>query len=272
MFTHNRKEAKMNKRIVALVAALFVAVTAYGQGVYWESATSGGALGDRVISTQSFYMPHMFKSSTMDMGNIVIVRLDKQMIYQIDANEKTYSEMTFSEWEAQMKAMGQKMDAQRDELRKKMEEMPEEQRKMMEQMMGGQMAGKTKDAPIDVKKTSESKKIAGFSCTKYSVTQEGKETIALWATKDLKGYDSMRKDMEEFTTRMMATDFGGMKGLADAMKKVDGFPMETDMHEGVKVAVTKVERKNIAANEFEVPAGFAKVKPKTMDDKDSDRE
>src|SRR5512134_3133333 len=57
--THNRKEAAMNKRIVALVAALFVAVFAYSQGLYWESSTSGGALGDRVIAAQNHYMPHM---------------------------------------------------------------------------------------------------------------------------------------------------------------------------------------------------------------------
>ncbi len=263
----------MHKRMVAVVAALFVAVIAFGQGVYWESATSGGALGDRVISSLSYYMPHKFKSTTLDMGNATIVRLDKKMIYQIDTNEKTYSEMTFDEWEAEMKKMGQKMDAQMDELQKKMENMPEEQRKMMEQMTGSQMAGKkNKDAKIDVTKTGESKQIAGMGCTKYSVTKDGKEAIALWATKDLKGYEAMRKDMEEFGARMMASDFQGMKGLAEAIKKVDGFPMETDMQGGVKIEVTKVQRKDIAANEFDVPSGFTKVKPKTMDDKESDKE
>jgi hypothetical protein len=262
----------MNKRIVALVAALFVAVMANSQGLYWESGTSGGALGDRVITAQNFYMPHMFKSNTADMGNAVIVRLDKKMIYQMDTNEKTYSEMTFDEWEAQMKKMGQKMDVQMDELRKKMESMPEEQRKMMEQMMGNQMAPKAKDAKIDVVKSGESKKIGGFGCTKYSVTRDGKETLALWATKDLKGYDSMRKDMEEFTTRMMGSDAQGMKSYAEAIKKVDGFPMEADMQGGIKMEVTKVERKAIASNEFEVPSGYSKVKPKMMDDKETDKE
>ena len=263
----------MNRRIVSVVVALFVAVIAHSQGVYWESATSGGALGDRVISSQSYYMPHKFKTTTMDMGNVLIVRLDTKMIYQIDPNEKTYSETTFDEWEAQMKAMGQKMDAQMDDLRKKMEEMPEEQRKMMEQMMGAQMAGKKgKEAKLEVKKTGESKKIAGFGCTKYSVTSDGKETIALWTTKDLKGYDAMRKDMEEFTSRVVTSDLQGMKSYAEAIKKVDGFPMQTDMQGGMKVEVTKVERKDVAANEFEVPGGYTKVPPKTMDKKDSDEE
>ena len=262
----------MNKRIVAVLAALFVAVVANSQGLYWESGTSGGPLGDRVISSHSYYMPHMFKSTTVDMGNVTIVRLDKKMIYQIDSNEKTYSEMTFDEWETQLKNMGAKMDAQRDELKKKMESMPEEQRKMMEQMMGSQMAANSKDAKVDVVKTGESKKIAGFGCTKYSVTKDGKETLALWATKDLKGYDTMRKDMEEFTTRMMSSDVQGMKSYAEAIKKVDGFPMQTDMQGGIKVEVTKVEKKNIAANEFEVPSGYTKVKPKMMDEKASDKE
>lgn len=149
----------MNRRIIAVVAALFVAVVAFGQGLYWESGTSGGALGDRVITAQNFYMPHMFKSATVDMGGSVIVRLDKKLIYQIDANEKTYSEMTFDEWEAQMKKMNEKMNAQSDELKKKMEGMPEEQRKMMEQMMGNKMAPKGKDGKVEVVKTGESKKV-----------------------------------------------------------------------------------------------------------------
>ena len=62
----------MNKRIAAVVVALFVGVIAHGQGLYWESGTSGGALGDRVISAQNYYMPHMFKSATKDMGGTVI--------------------------------------------------------------------------------------------------------------------------------------------------------------------------------------------------------
>jgi hypothetical protein len=262
----------MHKRIVAVAAAVVIAVAAYGQGLYWESSTSGGALGDRAISSQSYYMPHMFRSEAKDMGDITIVRLDKKMIYQIDTNEKTYSEMTFDEWEAQMKKMGAKMDARMDELKKKMENMPEQQRKMMEQMMGAQMAAKTKDAKIDVVKSGESKEISGFGCTKYSITKDGKETLTLWVTKDLKGYDNMRKDMEEFTSRMMASDFQGMKSYADAIKKVDGFPMETDMQGGLKVEVTKLERKNIPASEFEVPAGYTKVKSKMMDEKESDKE
>lgn len=63
-----------------------------------------------------------------------------------------------------------------------------------------------------------------------------------------------------------------MKSYAEAIKKVDGFPMEADMQGGIKMEVTKVERKSIASNEFDVPAGYAKVKPKTMDEKESDKE
>ncbi len=262
----------MNKRIVSVIAALFVAVIAYSQGVYWESATSGGALGDRVLSNHSYYMPHMFKITMVDMGNTMIIRLDKKMVYDIDNNEKTYSEQTFDEWDAQMKKMGQKANAQMEELQKQMQNMPAEQRKMMEQMMGGQMPGKNKDAKIEVTKTGETRKIAGLGCTKYSVTKDGKEALALWVTKDLKSFDKMRKDMQDFSSRMMASDFQGAKGLVEAVNKVDGFPMETDMQGGIKVEVTKVERKDIASNEFEVPAGYTKVKPKGMDDKDSDKE
>jgi hypothetical protein len=51
-----------------------------------------------------------------------------------------------------------------------------------------------------------------------------------------------------------------MRAWAEAMKSIDGFPMETESA-GSKTAVTKLERRPAPANEFEAPAGFKKVPP-----------
>ena len=217
--------AQFTRRGLVLCLSLMIGLAAYGQGMYWETKMTGHG---QERMTKMYAMPKMFKTTEGDGGDAVIVRLDKEVIYQIDAKEKTYSEMTFAELEVMMKKMGGKMDAAMAQMEDKMKDMPEEQRKMVEQMMGSRMQGKT-DAVVDVKSTGEKKTISGFSCAKYVVNQDGKEMMTLWATKDIKDFGAMRKDWEEFSKRMMALSPMGMKGLAEGMKKVDGFPIQTDM-------------------------------------------
>ena len=50
--------------------------------------------------------------------------------------------------------------------------------------------------------------------------------------------------------------------LLEAMKKIDGFPLETTMGAGVTMQVTKVEQRPIPESEFTVPAGYTKVPSK----------
>ena len=249
------------RRGVGLGLAFLIGLAAYGQGMYWETRMTGHG---QESMTKMYAMPKMFKTTESDEGDAVIVRLDKELIYQINAKEKTYSEMTFAELEVMMKKMGGKMDDAMAQMQEKMKDMPEEQRKMMEQMMGGRMPGK-KDAKVDVKNTGETKTISGFSCTKYVVSQDGKEAMTLWATKEVKDFGALRKDWEEFSKRIMAMNPMGMKGLAEGMKKVDGFPIQTEMGQGITTLVTKVEKRSTPASEFTVPAGYKKVGSKMME-------
>jgi hypothetical protein len=128
--------------------------------------------------------------------------------------------------------------------------------------------GAAKDAKVDVKNTGDKKTISGFSCTKFVVTQDGKDMMTLWVTKDVSGFDAMRKDWEEFSKRMMAMNPMGGKGLGEAFKKIDGFPIQTEMGQGMTSTVTKIEKKTAPASEFEVPAGYKKVKASMMDEMD----
>ena len=257
------------QRICIALAILFtVALTAsaVAQGLYWESTMTGGPVGERV--EQMWAMPKMMKGVTKESGETFIVRLDKELFITIDPKEKTYSEMTFAEMESMMKKASGKMDARMAEMKEKLANMPEEQRKMVEQMMASKMPGMAKDAKVEVEKTGDKETISGFACTKYVVNQDGKEAMTLWVTKDVKGFDSMRKDWEEFSKRMMAMNPMGGKGLGDAFKKIDGFPIRTEMAGAFTSTVTKVEEKSTPASAFEVPAGYKKVNPKMMDEMD----
>lgn len=125
--------------------------------------------------------------------------------------------------------------------------------------MGSSAVGK-----IEVKNTGETRSISGFSCTKYLVTLEGAEATAVWATKDVKEFEVMKRDMEELGKRMEAMLPPSMKGTQGTLSGVDGFPIQTEREDGWKSTVTKIEQRSTPAVEFEVPAGYTKVSPPMM--------
>jgi hypothetical protein len=133
-------------------------------------------------------------------------------------------------------------------------------------MMGNKMPGMAQDVKIDVEKSADTKKISGYGCTKYVITKDGNEFMTVWATKDVNGFSAMKKDWEEFSKRMMAMSPMIGKGIGEAFSKIDGFPIQTEMGQGMTSTVTKVEKKTTAASEFEVPSGYKKVKSKMMED------
>jgi hypothetical protein len=182
-------EAKMVRRSVGLVLIVGIAVAAYAQGACWQNQVSGSGLGDKVMIQNMFYMPKMAKTVDNESGKVVIVRLDKEMIYTLNPQKKEYSEMTFQDMEKMMKKVNDKMS----EMQKKLENMPPEQRKMVEQMMGDKM-GKNQNAPATVTSGSEKRTISGYSCAQYVINQNGKDVMTVWATKDIKEFEPMRKD------------------------------------------------------------------------------
>jgi len=237
---------------------------AYSQGLYWESKTSGMPGGMKERTDRFYFMPKMFKVIADGGKGATICRLDKQLIITVDDEERTYSEITFEELEGVMKKAASMIDDPKmAEMKKGLENLPPEQRKMMEQMLGDKLGAKKKDSKIEVNKTGSKKTISGYACTQYIIKQDGKELVKLWVTKDIKGFEQMAKDFEEFGRRMAALNPMGAKELAENMKKIEGFPVQTIMGD-ITTTVTKVEKQSTPAAEFEPPAGCTKVKSKML--------
>ncbi|HUI65132.1 MAG TPA: DUF4412 domain-containing protein [Bacteroidota bacterium] len=244
---------RMQSRLAALCLVLLFAGSALAQGLYWESTTntSGGPMGDRTTNSQNYAMPKMFK--IVNAPKVMILRLDQEKMYDINTGTKTYSEMTFAEIENYAKKAGDKMAA----FREKIKNMPPDQQKKMEAlaaMMPGGAAEK-----IEVNATGDTKTVSGFSCSKYVLKKGGKDFVTLWVTKGVTGFADLQKDWVEFGQRMAALT--NMTGMGDAYKKIDGFPMETDMSMmgTIQTVVTKVEKRSTPLSEFEVPAGYTKT-------------
>jgi hypothetical protein len=89
-------------------------------------------------------------------------------------------------------------------------------------------------------------------------------------------FKAMQKDFKEFSQRLAAQMSINGPQMADAMQKVDGFPVETSIS-GMTATVTKVSKSAVAKSEFEIPAGYKKVafeeqkgKQGVMDDLEED--
>jgi hypothetical protein len=244
--------------VVLTVAAIGIVV---GQGLYWESTTKMPVGDGKEMLSTSCYRPHMFKQSSEN--SVSIFRLDKEMMYLIDTQKKEYSEMTFAEMEAYAKKANKKLEGKMAEMNEQLKNMPPEQRKAMEQMMGNAGMG-GQNAKIDVMKTAEKKTISGYACVKYAMKENGKEIGSVWTTTGVPDFSSMQKDMKEFSQRM-AAQMPKAGEMVAAMKKVEGFPVQTTIA-GITMIVTKIEKKVVAASEFEVPAGYKKVTPKNLTD------
>ena len=247
---------RTGRRYRFLAAALLVAAASFAQGLYTESSSSGGPLGDTPKLSKAYMMPKMYRHEGSD-GQVIIVRLDKERFYMVNPNDKTYSEMTFTEMEEGAKKAGEQMDKRMAEMQEKMKDMSEEQRKMVEKMMGS-MGGKSAAEVVEVNGPSEKKTINGWACGKYVATSNGKDLLTMWTTNDVKGFESMRADWEQFSRKMVSLSPVGGKGLAQAFTKISGFPIQTEMF-GVTTVVTKIEKKSTPAGQFEVPAGYTKT-------------
>jgi hypothetical protein len=246
------------KGMILIVLTIAVIGIVVGQGLYWESITVVPIANGKVIHSTSSYRPHMFKQSSDN--SVSIFRLDKEMMYLIDTQKEEYSEMTFAEMEANAKKANKKLE----EMNEKLKNLPPEQRKMMEQMMGKAAMG-GQNAKIDVIKTAEKKNISGYICIKYAMKEDTTEIGSVWTTTGVPDFGSMQKDMKEFGQRM-AAQMPKAGEMVEAMKKVEGFPVQTTIA-GITTTVTKIENKVAAASEFEVPAGYKKVPPKNFKDK-----
>lgn len=255
---------RINKLIILVAMVLLASVYCRAQGLYWESKISGGPLGDNAKESKFYYMPKMFKSLDIEKNEASIFRLDKKLFITIDYEEKTYSEITFDEMDSVLSKMSVKVDSKMAELQKQMESMPEEQRKMMEKMLGDKMPGFKKDPKVEVVKTDSTQKIAGYICTKYIVKMDEKDFMNIWTTQAVHTMGLMKEDMKEYSLKMAQSMPMNGGAIAKAFAQIDGFPMLTEVM-GVNNAVTKIEKKNTPAADFDVPEGFKKEKSPLLD-------
>lgn len=236
---------------------------AYSQGLYWEQTVTVSMMGRaNEMHTKGYLRPMKLRTVSDEESKGAIIRSDREIMYMLNMKDKTYSEMTFKEFEGQMS----KATEQMKRMQKKLDEMPLEQRKMMEGMMKGMMGGEKQE--YELKKTGEKKTVAGYSCEKVVMNEGDKDVGEFWVTKQVGSMKDFAKDWSKLMDKMAQ---GPMAKMYRKLAELDGFVMESKMS-GVTAVTTKLEKRAITDDMFELPSGYKKVETEKMPEMDEMKE
>jgi hypothetical protein len=212
-----------------------------------------------------------------DMEAIVLYRPQPESFVYLDANEKSYTEMTGDD----VKRVGAAIENARKQMQAQLSKMAPEQRKVVEQAMAGMGSEallkppppKTALEPAKAVANGATDKVADRACKGYDVTRGGKKIaeacVATWpdlgmSAKDIEGL----KKMTTFQQKMLSeVNFEGLQAApgAEAFEVIDqlnGFPLrvKTGMNgkRPMSMRVVKIERKGVDPKLFDVPQGWTK--------------
>ncbi|GAC1462497.1 MAG: hypothetical protein PVSMB1_13130 [Gemmatimonadaceae bacterium] len=186
----------------------------------------------------------------------LIIDLRTGVMTTLDDAEKTYYTTTKQDMEQFAAKMQEKMND--PEMKKGME------------MMGKMSQGMA--ASIDVKKTGETRTVAGFRCDEWVITMNTFTTMKECVTSELQYPASAFEAYKDYSERMkkMMSGFGAMAKsgaeLAEKMKAMKGYPVATSMKMDVmgqkttsETEVIEVRKGSIPASAWEIPAGYTKI-------------
>ena len=190
-------------------------------------------------------------------GTSTILLGDKKVLCMIDHNKKQYAEMPLDLEKMFDEAMGAQAgdDPETAEAKKNM---PAFMKNMMKGVMGNMSA--------KVTETGETKKIGSWNCRKYLIDMDmgmGKSQSEAWATEDVK----INYGLYFTSANAMLASQPGFDKIIKEMQKVKGVIVyqtaKVKMMGAEVTSTTEVlecSDKDAPAGNYEVPAGYKKVK------------
>jgi hypothetical protein len=208
--------------------------------------------------------------------HIFIYQADRQTMYMIDPEKKTYQEMTKQELEQMMGQLGDQMAQMKKMMDEQMKNMPPQQRQMMEQMMKGKMKGLSALGPAGktlYRKVSSGQQVGRWTCDKYEGHSNNKKVEDVWTTDwnqfgvsadDFRVFQELADTFKSLGSRVGASFFQvGTEG-AQTEEQYSGVPVRRISYLNGKPhqkhEITQVSRQNFEDSLFEVPQGYRKSK------------
>ena len=244
----------MRTSTLTLTALLFAAGTAAASDDL--TVVSKNTLNGKPGGNSTSYMTNDHVRHGEDGGHEMIIDLKTGVMTTLDDKKKTYYTTTKQDMEQYAAKMKEKMND--PEMKKGME--------MMSKMSEG-MAGS-----IEVKKTGESRKVAGFRCEEWTIKMNEFTTMKECVTTELQYPTRSFEAYKDFSENMrkMMSGFGAMAKsgaeYAEKMKAIKGYPVATSMKMDImgqktlsETEVIEVRHSAIPASTWDVPAGYTKI-------------
>ncbi len=189
------------------------------------------------------------------VGHETIIDLKTNTMTMIDTAKKTYYTVTKKDVEEMNAKMKERMNSP-------------EAKKGMAAMQG--LAGDIADS-AEVKKTGETRKVAGFTCEEWVITMSAYSTMKECVTSEVKFPKHAYEAFKSFGESMRGSSpFASLaksgEGLSEKMKAIKGFPVATTSTTDIMGNKTTIESEvieishaSIPASTWEVPAGYTKI-------------
>lgn len=226
-----------------------------------ESPGQGGKIS---ISKAYIDKIGMRIESDENMDSIMIYRKDKDVLWIIDKNDKSYMEMT----RADVKEMKNQMDIAMKKLEEQMKSMPPEQRAMMEKMMQGRTAMQPKKTTY--KKVASGLKVNNWVCNKYEGYLEGvkKKEICTTDWKKLgitSKYLDVMHGLSEFLSEFTGEKSSFFRMGSKEWEKEQGYsglPVKSISYSQGNIKniseLQEITKKDVPASFFDLPKGLIK--------------
>lgn len=187
-------------------------------------------------------------------------------LYTFDPKQKTYIAMD----RATMQKLASQLNPALKMLQDQMANMSPEQRAQIERMTGTKLPGSTKEPIQEIRKTSRTGKVAGYSCTYSEVLEDGvlQHEACVVPPGDLKGskelYDVATKVGALVKDMMASVDAPWVKQMMDRQMEnftaLGGLPVLTRTFDQGKPlnesTMQSIRNEAIPASQFEIPAGY----------------
>ena len=247
----------------AAILALGTALQAANGVIITQKVT----MGDSTRTTQvQFDANHMRAETPGARGESQVVIFDgaKQVLYIVNPERKTYSEMT----KADADKLGAQVNDAMAQMQAQMANMPPEQRAQIEAMMKGRGMGAAMGgaAKPEYKKVGTDT-VGKWTCDKYEGYVNGQKTMDL-CTVDPKvlGFTpadfAVTRQMADFFSRIMPQGASRIFSIGDlATQGYAGIPIRTTTSMMGRTSTSElqdIQRGSIPESAFEVPAGFQK--------------
>lgn len=260
--------------VTLLALALSVPTLSAGILVVATQESPGG--GDAEKTTMQIDRDRIrVESEGPDSRGAMIFRGDRQVMWMIDYEEKTYFEVTPKDLQRMKSTMEDSMAAMRKQMEEQLKDLPPEQRRMVEDMM------KTRMPPVSAKQAPEDKvtytKVASgqrfqrWTCDKYEGRRGGEKVSEVCSASVAAlglNPDNLRawRQLAEF---FKAFDPAGAEGLlapsSEDWEKDQGYPgipvHEISYSDGKPESESKIQeirQQDFSPSVFEIPAGFRK--------------